>query len=99
MAGTGELQTDPLFVGLTRPPMFFGVSYMYTVLNAMICMLLFINTERLMILFVGLPILHGIGYFICFKEPLFIELFMVKMQRCNKCRNKFFHGANSYDMY
>ena len=95
----GELNTDPLFVGLTRPPMFFGVSYMYCVLNAIVCMTYFINTSNLVALFVALPFFHLIGYVICFKEPLFIELFMVKVQKCNKCRNKIFHGANSYDIY
>jgi type IV secretion system protein VirB3 len=97
MAGSGEIGSDPLFVGLTRPPMFFGVSYKFAVLNGMISMLSFINTEKLMILFILMPIIHGIGYFICFKEPLFIELFMIKLQKCNQCANKFFHGANSYD--
>lgn len=95
----GGLDTDPLFVGLTRPSMFFGVSYMYSVLNGGICLMYFINTESLLALFLGLPFFHLIGYIICFKEPLFIELFMVKTQKCNKCRNKMFHGANSYDIY
>lgn len=99
MAGSGELESDPLFVGLTRPPMFFGVSYMYSMFNVFIMLLIFINTSKLYVLFVGLPILHLIGYLLCFKEPLFVELIMVRMQKCNKCRNKIYHGANSYDLY
>lgn len=99
MSKTGELSTDPLFVGLTRPPMFFGVSYMYSLINGASCLTYFINTENLVALFVGLPLFHLIGYMICFKEPLFIELWMVRMQKCNKCSNKVFHGANSYDFY
>ena len=98
MANTGELSTDPLFIGLTRPPLFFGVSYMFCILNGGSVMITFINTSNP--LYLGLlPIIHGVGYLLCSKEPLFIELFMVKSQKCNICKNKMYHGSNSYDSY
>ncbi|MFN7038342.1 MAG: VirB3 family type IV secretion system protein [Alphaproteobacteria bacterium] len=98
MANTGTLQTDPLFVGLTRPTMFLGVSFYYCILNGLSCMVYFINSTDLRA-FLMLPLFHLIGYVICFKEPLFIELFLVKSQKCTKCKNKLYHGANSYDLY
>lgn len=95
---TGNIQTDQLFKGLTRPVMLFGVSYMFAILNVMICMVTFINTSDLRVILLLLPAIHGIGYIASAKEPLFIELFMVKMQKCPMCLNRGYHGANSYDI-
>ncbi len=95
---TGSLSIDPLFVGLTRPPMLFGVSYTFVLVNAFVCFLYYIQTSDLLV-FIMAGALHLIGYIICFKEPLFIELYMVKFQKCNRCRNKLYYGGNSYDPY
>ena len=95
MAG---LRSDPLFLGLTRPAMIFGVTFPFAVLNGFACMTYFILTSNFMG-FLALPFFHGIAYMICVKEPLAIELMMVKGSKCTKCRNKSFYGANSYDVY
>ena len=97
MAEGGRIKLDPLFVGLTRPTLLFGVSQMFVILNTLGCMGYFVMQNDLRIIMV-LLLNHMIGYIICFKEPLFVELFMIKMQKCNICRNKLYHGANSYDM-
>ena len=98
MAQTGSLQVDQLFKGLTRPPMIFGVTTTYFGMNLIGCLLAYIITEQMKILFTVVPTFHAIGYIICFKEPLFMELFMMYTQKCSKCRNKMYHGANSYDV-
>ena len=97
MSKTGSLESDMLFLGLTRTTMIFGVSYQFVMLNFICCMMYFtINSD-----FKGwlaMPFLHAIAYVLSEKEPLFIELFMIKMQKCNKCKNRFYHGmTNSYD--
>lgn len=99
MAEESKMNADPLFVGLTRPPMLFGVSYTYFVLNAFINMIAYILTNEFKYLLVFFPIVHAIGYYICSKEPLFIDLFMIRSNKCSRCKNKFYHGANSYDPY
>lgn len=91
-----EVQVDSLFIGLTRPPMLFGVSYMFALLNGMISMLGYVSTTDFRFLAVMFPV-HALGYYICSKEPLFIELFKVRAEKCSRCRNRFYHGANSYD--
>lgn len=98
MSEEGSLKLDPLFVGLTRPPLFLGVSLSFAMINMLICIVYYIQTSDLRVVVLGIAI-HGIGYIICFKEPLFIELFMIKSQKCNRCRNRSYYGANSYDMY
>lgn len=100
MAESSRLQSDPLFQGLTRPTMVFGVSFMYFVLNMMVCMIAYINTQDFMILLVVAPSVHLLGYLICLKEPRAIELFIVKMGKCFRCPNRGYHGyTNSYDPY
>lgn len=96
----GRLSSDPLFQGLTRPTMIMGVSYMYFVINAVISMITFINTQNFKILLIVAPIVHLIGFLICLKEPRAIELFIIKMSKGYKCVNRGFHGfTNSYDPY
>ena len=96
----GRLQSDPLFQGLTRPTMIMGVSYMYFVINAILCMITFINTSDFKVLLMLAPTIHLIGFIICLKEPRAIELFILKMAKGYKCVNRGYHGfTNSYDPY
>jgi type IV secretion system protein VirB3 len=98
MVDTGELEVDMVFLGLTRPSMIFGVSYMVVVAYFFACMMYFVITSDFKG-FLAMPAFHAVGYVLSEKEPLFLELFMVKQQKCNKCKNKFFHGmTNSYDV-
>lgn len=97
---SGRLQSDPLFQGLTRPTMLLGVSYMFVVLNMVICMVLFINTQSFKVfVYVAVPV-HLAGYIICLKEPRAMEMMILKMNKGLKCLNNRYHGnANSYDLY
>lgn len=96
----GQLGVDPLFLGLTRPSMLFGVTYKYAALNALGSLLAFVITTNFVYLLVLMPVLHLVAYLICLKEPLMIELLMTRTQKCNRCRNRSYHGTtNSYDTY
>ena len=92
---SNDIEVDPLFVGLTRPSMLFGVSVQYAMLNMMISVTFFIQKSSLYILFLAL-VIHLIGYLLCFKEPRFMELYINYSSKCNQCSNKSFYGANSY---
>lgn len=96
----GNIGADPLFMGLTRPPMIAGVSYTFAALNGIITLLAFVITNNFIYLFVILPGVHGFGWFLCLKEPRAIELFIVRYSKCNLCRNRSTYGGiNSYDVY
>lgn len=100
MVGTGKLTRDPLFLGLTRPSMLFGVTYKYATFNGLVALMAFIITTSFIYLLVILPVLHMIAYLICLKEPIALELLIGKLSKCSKCKNKMFYGgANSYDLY
>ncbi len=97
---SGRLHSDPLFQGLTRPPMILGVSYMFFVLNALISMICFINLQSFYILFFLAPTVHMLGFLICLKEPRAIELIIIKMSKAYRCVNRGYHGyTNSYDPF
>ena len=97
---SGTVGTNPLFLGLTRPPMLMGVSYTFAALNGIFSLLAFILTNDFFYLLVLLPAFHMLGWFICLKEPRAIELFVARMSKCNLCRNRMYHGGtNSYDVY
>jgi type IV secretion system protein VirB3 len=99
MSGGGRLSADPLFQGLARPPMVAGVSYMYFVLNAMICMSMFINTKSFAVLPLAI-IIHMFGYLLCMKEPRAVELWMMRMKYGFKSLNRAYHSfTNSYDVF
>ncbi|MDF2964896.1 MAG: virB3 [Rickettsiaceae bacterium] len=91
----GNLTSDPLFVGLTRPTLIFGVSISYAMLNMIISVVYFINTSSFWIVPVA-GVIHVIGYILCFKEPRFMELYLNKLSKCNNCPNKSYFGSNSY---
>ncbi len=97
MSQTGRLRADPLFVGLTRPTMIFGVSVSYAMLNMMISVVWFINTSSFKIVPLAV-LIHFIGYILCFKEPKFMEMILNKNAKCNQCPNKSYYGANSYNV-
>ncbi|UAT43423.1 type IV secretion system protein VirB3 [Anaplasmataceae bacterium AB001_6] len=98
MANTGSVHTDPVFKGLTRPAMLFGVGFTFAGMNVVISVASYIMTKELLFLFVLLPVVHSVGYVISFSEPLFLELFIIRSSKCSRCRNKAYHGANSYDI-
>lgn len=95
-----RLSSDPLFQGLTRPTMIMGVSYMYFVVNAILCMVTFINTSSFKILLMVGPTVHLVGFLICLKEPRSIEMMILKAKKGLKCVNRGYHGyTNSYDPF
>ncbi|MDR3290024.1 MAG: VirB3 family type IV secretion system protein [Rickettsiales bacterium] len=99
MAG-GRISSDPLFLGLTRPSMILGVTYVFAGMELLSSMALFVMTSNFIYLLVMLPTLHGIAYIICMKEPLMLEMVIMKTSNFSKCRNRsFYSGTNSYDTY
>jgi len=100
MGESGRLQADPLFQALARPPMVMGVSYMFFIFNAILNLILFIQTSKFIVLLFAAPIIHGVGYMMCLKEPRALELMILRLGTGTKCQNRAFHGyTNSYDIF
>jgi type IV secretion system protein VirB3 len=102
MAEKGGIQSDQLFLGLTRPAMVMGVHYLIFMINFMVCILIFINSSssnklwQTPVIFI---IIHMMAYLVCLKEPRAIELLFTRYGKFSKCRNRVYHKhTNSYDL-
>jgi type IV secretion system protein VirB3 len=70
------LTVDPLFVGATRPPMRWGVTYSALLFNLVFTLEAFLLTRNLLTLLVCLPI-HGVTALLCARDPRFFDLVML----------------------
>lgn len=84
-----------MFVALTRPQMFAGVTYSYFVANAIVATELFLIFRSIWALVAAL-VVHLIGIVACLREPRFFDLWMAKVSRCPQVRNYKIWRCNSY---
>jgi len=70
------LTFDPLFVGATRPPMRWGVTYSALLFNMVFTMEAFLLTKNLLTLLVGAPI-HGVCMLLCARDARFFDLLLL----------------------
>src|SRR6202034_757842 len=67
---------DPVFVGVTRPPMRFGVTYVALLGNLVFTMEGFLLTKNLLVLLVAIPI-HGVCMLLCARDPRYFDLLLL----------------------
>lgn len=89
------LERDTLFVALTRPQMFAGVTYSWFVANAVIATELFLIFKSLWAVAAAL-VIHLVGVVLCLREPRFFDLWLAKVSRCPRVRNYKVWRCNSY---
>jgi type IV secretion system protein VirB3 len=70
------LTADPLFVGATRPPMRWGVTYSALLFNLVFVMEAFLLTKNLLILLLFAPI-HGVCMLLCARDARFFDLVLL----------------------
>lgn len=86
---------DPVFVALTRPQLFAGVTYSFFVLNGILATELFLlfGTAWVLLIAVGL---HLVGMMLCAREPRYIDLLLAKARHCPRIPNYTLWQCNSY---
>ena len=67
------LTADPLFVGATRPPMRWGVTYTALLANLVLTLEAFLVTRNLLTLLIALPV-HGVSALLCARDARFFDL-------------------------
>ena len=67
------LRADPLFVGATRPPMRWGVTYAALLSNLVFTLEVFLLSKNLLTLLVGVPV-HGVCALLCARDARFFDL-------------------------
>jgi type IV secretion system protein VirB3 len=70
------LIADPLFVGATRPPMRWGVTYSALLFNMVFTMEAFLVTKNLLTLLLCTPI-HGVCVLLCARDARFFDLVLL----------------------
>ena len=74
--GSGGLVTDPLFVGATRPPMRWGVTYSALLFNLVFTLEAFLVTRNLLAMLVALPI-HCASVLLCGRDARYFDLLLL----------------------
>ncbi|CAA9890773.1 Conjugal transfer protein [Candidatus Methylobacter favarea] len=93
--GHHDVYTDPLFVGLTRPAMLWGIPYTAFVIEFMAITLIFLAVGNPLYLLLVVPI-HGVLYLISANNPGVFNSIYLWVQTTGRCRNIRFWGAASF---
>jgi type IV secretion system protein VirB3 len=70
------LIADTLFVGATRPPMRWGVTYSALLFNLVFTLEVFLLSKNLLALLLCLPI-HGVCALLCLRDARFFDLILL----------------------
>ena len=90
-----DIDRDHVFVALTRPQMFAGVTYSYFTANAVVATELFLVVKSLWVVAVAL-LVHVAGVLLCVREPRFFDLWLTRVGRCPRVRNHKVWRCNAY---
>jgi type IV secretion system protein VirB3 len=89
------LAQDRLFVALTRPQMFAGVTYSLFIINMIVAAELFLIFKSIWVIVPAL-LLHGLGVLLCLKEPRAIDLWLARARHTRRVANYGYWRCNSY---
>jgi type IV secretion system protein VirB3 len=91
------LTSDTLFVGATRPPMRWGVTYAALIFNLVFTLELFLATRNLLALVLAVPI-HGISALLCAHDARFFDLLLlwIRTRFLTLLGNGLYWKASSY---
>jgi type IV secretion system protein VirB3 len=76
MERNAGVTADPVFVGVTRPPMRFGVTYAALLANLVFTLEGFLLTKNLLVLLIAVPI-HGVSALLCARDARYFDLLLV----------------------
>lgn len=89
------IRQDTLFVALTRPQMFAGVTYTFFVINGIIAVELFLILRSWEVLLVAV-LFHLAGMLACLHEPRIFDLWISRVRNCPRVKNHSLWQCNSY---
>lgn len=90
-----DVQTDLLFVGLTRPATMWGIPYVAFIVEFMATTLIFLSVGNPFYLLLAVPI-HGVLYLVSANDPGIFGSIHLWMKTIGRCRNTRFWGAASF---
>lgn len=90
-----SLHHDRLFVALTRPQMFGGVTYSWFVINMVLTAELFLIFRSIWVLLAAV-LVHAAGLLLSLRDARFVDLWVTRASRCGRVRNHGLWRCNSY---
>ena len=90
-----QLRRDTVFLALTRPQLFAGVTYTFFIANAVLAAELFLIFKSFWAIGIAL-LVHLVGAVLCLREPRFFDLWIARVSRCPRVKNHAMWGCNSY---
>jgi type IV secretion system protein VirB3 len=89
------LDRSVVFIALTRPQMFAGVTWSWFVANLILSAELFLIFKSPYVLAAAL-VIHLIGLVLCLREPRIIDIWIARVGHCRRVPNYRRWGCNSY---
>lgn len=89
------IERDRVFVALTRPQMFAGVTYSYFIVNGVVATELFLVFHSLWVLLAAV-VIHVAGMVLSVREPRIFDLWLARARHCPRVRNHAIWRCNSY---
>ena len=89
------LDRDRLFVALTKPQMFLGVTYSFLVANLIVTTELFLIFKAVWVIAAAL-VIHILGWIAHLYDPRIFDIWIVTRSRCPHAGNRALWGCNSY---
>ncbi len=90
-----QINRERVFIALTRPQMFAGVTYSFFVMNMIVAAEMFLIFKSLWILIPSL-LLHGFAMLLSMREPRIIDLWLIRARYCGRVPNHGLWRCNSY---
>ena len=96
-----QCESDHVFLGLTRPPMFFGITDVYAVFMTFFVMIVFLGLGGMKGIVYGLmcaPALYVFGYAMCERDARVFQLWVAKLAYFSQGRRRAaYWGGPSFD--
>ena len=98
---TLRCEADPVFLALSRPPMFFGITDAYAVFMVVVVMIVFLGLGGIKGILYGLataPAMYVFGYAMCERDARIFQLWGVKLAKFSAGRRRSaYWGGVSFD--
>lgn len=92
-----EIRVHLIYTGMTRPPMFLGITLDYLMLTTFLTVMGFMLSNSAQFLIIYIPF-HLIGWIGCKFDPNFFRVLM-KKTICTSVRNKSLWGCQTYEPF
>jgi type IV secretion system protein VirB3 len=90
-----RIESQQVFIALTRPQMFCGVTYSFFVINGILSTELYLITKSAIV--IGLAgIIHVVGAILALREPRIFDIWFLRLTKVPRTPNFDYWLCNSY---